>query len=561
MHYIQSIVFFNAPAFSVMIVPMKITFELTTLTAYRDMTIAAFLIQEGYPLFLPCGGNGTCMKCKIEATFPGSPFSPKKDYLACQNTIGDLMADITAQSATSIYLCLPDPATLPKEDSANHKPSVSASYAPADPDCYVAVDLGSTTIAMELFRPDGEVIHTFSAQNPQQIYGSDVLSRIRSASQSSFTRSDLQRLAESKIQEGLAHLEKKAELPDHRAIRSIAIAANTTMGHLLTGEDVSPLGHAPFAPGNIDLTDITSVFFIKEEHPPTVYRMPGISAFVGGDILSGIYALDMDLNPGWSLLLDLGTNGEMALARRKDDTLTIYCASTAAGPAFEAANISCGCAGVEGAIYKVSIQPGGRCVPSIIKNTPAKAVSLPSSLLMQQRLKEALERPLGLCGSGVISAVSALYRAGLIDEHATFQKERYRHTGYPLWQRPKEEPLLLTQEDIRQLQMAKAAIAAGIDCLLRAAQITTTDLSHVYLAGGFGKGLDPKEAAAIGLLPKEVLPVTTAVGNSALAGAKKFLLQGDTGRLQRIQNSAREILLAEDPAFEALYLKHLNLPN
>ena len=171
-----------------------------------------------------------------------------------------------------------------------------------------------------------------------------------------------------------------------------------------------------------------------------------------------------------------------------------------------------------------------------------------------------MARPVGLCGSGLISAVACLYREGLLDSTATFVSEHHRRNGFPLWQIPGQPPLLLLQEDIRQLQMAKAAIRAGITCLLKAAGITEEDLAQVYLAGGFGKGLDPLEAAAIGLLPVEVLPITSAVGNAALAGAKKFLLQRDELRLKQIQSHATEISLGDSPLFQEQYLKEMDLP-
>ena len=569
-----------------MIETMKITFTENELKKYENWTLSDFLMQKGIQLHLPCGGNGTCQKCSVLVHFQGEDTSTERNVLACRTKVRELLRICQNTGATSLCIIYETKSAAMTGETSFYKPedtsgvlcssiaegarALSCSNGPSynsSGKLYAAIDLGSTTIAIELFRGNGEVIHTWSAENPQRLYGNDVLSRIRAASESTITRSDLQRLAESKIQEGLAVLTKDSvinprQLTPDKFLQGLCIAANTTMGHLLTGEDVSPLGHAPFSPGNIGLEEISSVFFLPSEDTPPVYRLPGISAFVGGDIVSGIYALDMDLSSHWTLLLDLGTNGEMALARRFGDVLTIYCTSTAAGPAFEAANISCGCAGVEGAIRHVTINERGRCIPSLISSEARTTTSaaLPASYRIQQDLKKSMTRPLGLCGSGLISAVSSLYEKGLIDCKGTFVKDRHRKEGFPLWQLPGQHPLLLQQEDIRQLQMAKAAIRAGISCLLDTAGIREEDLHQVYLAGGFGKGLNPTDAANIGLLPRAILPITTAVGNSALAGAKKFLLERDKGRLHRIQACATEILLADTKDFQDLYLANMDLP-
>ena len=373
-----------------MIETMKITFTENELKKYENWTLSDFLMQKGIQLHLPCGGNGTCQKCSVLVHFQGEDTSTERDVLACQTKVRELLRICQNTGATSLCIIYETKSAAMTGETSFYKPedtsgvlcssmaegarALSCSNGPSynsSGKLYAAIDLGSTTIAIELFRENGEVIHTWSAENPQRLYGNDVLSRIRAASESTITRSDLQRLAESKIQEGLAVLTKDPvinprQLTPDKFLQGLCIAANTTMGHLLTGEDVSPLGHAPFSPGNIGLEEISSVFFLPSEDTPPVYRLPGISAFVGGDIVSGIYALDMDLSSHWTLLLDLGTNGEMALARRFGDVLTVYCTSTAAGPAFEAANISCGCAGVPGAITKVSINDKGHCRPVLI---------------------------------------------------------------------------------------------------------------------------------------------------------------------------------------------------
>lgn len=416
-------------------------------------------------------------------------------------------------------------------------------------DLIIAVDLGTTTIAMQLMGMEsGRVLDTYCEMNPQRRYGSDVLSRIKASCEGS--REILQQLVIEVLERGVSQFERclagretetqsKAERPSGTAaklgkgagISAMCIAGNTTMEHLLMGYDVSTLGRSPFTPVETGLQEYRNpVWNFK------VWLVPGISAFVGGDIVAGLYALgrlpcvhelqdkkqvqsqaefqDKDQAQGQdglqlkgqnkneayaALLIDLGTNGEMAIT---DGTRMIVTA-TAAGPAFE---------GGAGA---------------------------------------------GVIGSDMIACAASLLRQGILDETGLLA-EPYFTEGVTVG----EPAVRLCNKDIRDLQMAKAAVRAGIEILWR--QMAMPELRHVYLAGGFGYYLDVEAAFAIGLLPESMRGRVSSAGNTSLAGA--FMIgrdlwkqQTDKRRLERGLSSIEKINLAEQEEFEKLYLQYMHL--
>ena len=231
----------------------------------------------------------------------------------------------------------------------------------------------------------------------------------------------------------------------------------------------------------------------------------------------------MTQNAGPALLCDVGTNGEMALW--KDGVL--YVASTAAGPAFEGAGIRCGCGSIPGAIDRVDVKEGALQV-STIRSAPA----------------------VGLCGSGLVDAVAALLKLEWMDETGAMDDDEVALEG----------KVVLTQADIRAVQLAKAAIAAGIECLLHAAQAPVNEVRQVYLAGGFGSHLNLENAARIGLLPEELISRTSVIGNAALDGAVMALLQQRQTELRRIADCAKHVDLGGNPLFNERYVENMFFP-
>lgn len=368
--------------------------------------------------------------------------------------------------------------------------------------CLAAVDIGTTTVAMQLRSlRDGSILDTFTCLNPQGKYGADVLSRIEAAG-NPHTKEDMCAAIREALQLGIAQfrhtLGEKSfsfDFKDKNAkILGIVIAANTTMVHLLMDLDVSRLGQYPFQPETLSELR-TNMFGI-----PTLI-LPGISAFVGADIFAGIYALSMHKRQEITLLLDLGTNGEMVLGNRE----RLMATATAAGPAFEG-NADC-------------------------------------------------------YGTDLMALAARLLDEGLLDETGLLA-EPYFEEGINIG------GVRLTQNYIRQLQMAKAAICTGIRILCEKYGLQTlSQIDKVFLAGGMGYYLNPGAAARIGLLPAELAGKTVAVGNAALEGAflyERGILWQDmleTGIKAASDMSLFQVEvfnLAEEPQFSECYIQQMN---
>lgn len=376
--------------------------------------------------------------------------------------------------------------------------------------CILAVDLGTTTIAMQLVKiENGQVVDSYCAMNPQRSYGADVLSRIQAANTGN--AKIMQESVWKVIREGINRFTDKAR-EAHLKICCMCIAGNTTMEHLLMGLSTQNLGQSPFTPVELGLQKCTIT-----EHKLPVYITPGISTFVGGDISAGLYhcnLLDISASkqqistiPNSSILfIDLGTNGEMAIV--SGDRIVVT--ATAAGPAFE----------------------GGA------------SAAVP--------------------GSDMIKVVASLLDKGIIDETG-LMIEPYFSEGINIdvLHSAASDIIRITQSDIRALQMAKAAIRAGIDILC--SKIEDCRISKVYLAGGFGYYLDVNSAIAIGLLPENLRDCTQAAGNTSLAGAYDMGKDLWSGRLDEDKLSERlsrieSINLAQEEGFDRLYLGYVNFP-
>lgn len=310
-------------------------------------------------------------------------------------------------------------------------------------------------------------------------------------------------------------------------ITQIVIAANATMIHLLMGYSCETLGVFPFTPVNMDTIILHGKELFGDAGPDCEVRIiPGICTYVGGDIVSGLFSVDILQKTSPCLLIDLGTNGEMALGSGEHMLVT----SVAAGPAFEGGNISCGIGSIPGAIC------GYR--DGKIRTIGEKA-------------------PIGLCGTGVIEVMAELIEKGLVDETGLLDDEFFEE-GFPLGENLEGEKIMFCQKDIREVQLAKSAVRAGLEVLLRKYGIGYEAVGAVYLAGGFGYRMSPQRAVTIGMIPEALLDKIQAVGNCALSGAKQILLQEEKwGELERIVKSSEEVMLSSDKAFHDLYVKHM----
>lgn len=466
-----------------------------------------------------CGGAGKCGKCRVQIWEKGgaAAFLPvseaeKAVFTEVELNSGWRLACLQTSSA-GMTVGVEEEENMQVETGFMDMEAVVRAEAPDDGSLpenpVIAVDIGTTTLAAALVdADDGQIRKTATLVNRQRRWGADVISRIDASNKGSkealqeSIQQDLRQLADILLADGNA--ENRAEIP-------LVISGNTTMEHLLLGYSCETLGVSPYTPVDISLQKCGNM---------TV--LPGISTYVGADIVSGIIACGMDESEEISLLVDLGTNGEMALGNKD----RILATSTAAGPAFEGGNISCGTAGVPGAIDTVQISDGEAAVTTI-GGEPAK----------------------GICGSGVLETVYELLRSELMDETGLLEDE-YFDDGYPL-----AEGVVFTQQDIREVQLAKAAVRAGIETLAEYYGIELTDIAHLYLAGGFGKKLNVEKAAGIGLLPEELVKKTVAVGNSSLAGAVMFAADPDLAeRFVRVAEQSEEVKLAETKEFTEHYM-------
>ena len=356
----------------------------------KNKTIRDALQEQGLSLDYVCGGIGRCGKCAVRVISGHVPvtgadraFFSKEALeqgwrLACQMQVTDdieieVAEDLVCQKEAGIQVA----GLYPQDEKTDQGVPTKAAYG-------IAIDLGTTTIGFSLVDlATGQVESCLSRMNSQRIYGADVLSRIQSANEGH--GDDLRRYAESDLTQGIKDLCKnRIQVSD---IRHIVIAGNTTMCHLLRGYSCQTLGVAPFQPVSIKQED-----FVQKGIAVTI--LPGASAFVGGDIISGIYGIreHMDADEPW-MLLDFGTNGEMVLWTGEE----YFATAAAAGPAFEGGNISCGCASIPGAISSVMI--AGR-------NSHTRTIGgLPA---------------IGICGSGILEAVSGMKKGGIVDENGTF---------------------------------------------------------------------------------------------------------------------------------------------
>ena len=397
----------------------------------------------------------------------------------------------------------------------------------------IAIDIGTTTLAGQLLSlADGQVKATAVSLNHQRSFGADVISRIQASNQGE--KEALQSSIRKDLAEVIAELLGKSQV-DAGEVVKVTLAGNTTMGHLLMGYSCENLGRLPFQPVNIEEITGTAEEILGVERSASglsaqteICLLPGISVFVGADILAGLLCNGFDEKEKPCFFLDLGTNGEMAVGNKEKLLVT----STAAGPAFEGGNIQWGRGSIPGAVCGVKIQADGSCQVRTIGE----------------------KSPVGICGTGLIEAVAELLRLEFLDETGRLC-EPYAEHGFPLAQTAEGETIVLTQKDIRELQLAKAAVRAGIEILLEKYGISYSELETVYLAGGFGHGIDQNKAAQIGLIPSAFLDRIEVVGNASLTGAKQYLLQKEAAeQAEALRKVSKEVALAAEKRFQEVYV-------
>ena len=449
-------------------------------------TLLETLRRAGFSVSAPCGGNGTCKQCRVTAD--------GADVLACR-----------VSPAAGMRV------TLPESDAGARVRTDAVVLPPGGEGFGYAVDIGTTTVAAYLYDlASGECIAEKGAMNAQRSYGADVISRIGHA----------------KTPEGLAALRDaiRGQLRDMAAsmcpspaeIRYVSVAGNTVMQHLFAGLSPEGIGVAPFTPLSLFGEEGAAADDFRAFFAPgcRLYLCPCVAGYVGGDITAGLLSSGAAEAEGLTLFLDVGTNGEMALGNREG----FLCCATAAGPAFEGAEIECGSPARDGAISRV--EPDMSC--EVLGGGEARSI----------------------CGSGLIDAVAALLGREEIDESGYLEEDP----------RPLAGKVYLSGRDVRQLQLAKAAIRAGLETLLSRAGKCYADIDAVLIAGGFGAYMRLRSACAIGMLPPALLAKARHVGNSAGRGAALALRPEGREALARLREKCAYEELSSSPLFNEKYI-------
>jgi uncharacterized 2Fe-2S/4Fe-4S cluster protein (DUF4445 family) len=474
-----------------------------------------------YGAEFPCGGRGLCTGCKMKLLSGRAEETPqdKSRISAAELSSGwRLGCQLRATTDLRIELGQWDAPVLTDDSHFEFTPAEGLG---------LAMDIGTTTIAAQLVdRQTAQVLGVSTALNAQAQHGADIMSRIEFAATPQ-GQAELQRLIREQTGEMVRELLALAQATSQsRSLCPVALVGNTVMHHLFCGLSVEPLSHYPFE----SATPGRQCFAARDlgwdiEANAQVQFLPCVGGFIGSDILAGVLATRLHQSESLEILLDLGTNGEMVVGNRE----RMLCASTAAGPAFEGARISMGMRAATGAISGVHIENG----------------SLECRVLGQSEAR-------GICGSGLVDAAAAGLELGLIRSNGRLTN------GNSL---SLKAPVSLSQWDIRELQMAKGAIAAGCQLLLRQWGAKTEDVSKVFLAGAFGNYINAASARRIGLLDFPADKIVPS-GNTALLGAKLALFATDdqAADFKEILHRMEPVSLHEDPAFQQSYAEHMLFP-
>ena len=524
----------------------------------KDRRLTDILRHEHLPLNTRCGQRGLCDGCVVE--------------LLAGNLIRIATGEVVQASREPVAVrgCefrLGDTATvkirIPPRSLLAHKPQVVSEFrvkvpwahdplwqpvvvprvsaVPLAPVFGAAIDVGTTTVAALLVDlSNGQIVGRAADFNKQMHFGDDVATRVSLCSADPTMLGQLQdAVVNQTIAPLLADMVRQANATaDH--LTCIAVTGNTIMLHLLAGVDPSPMGVYPFKPGFLNHRVIKLPAF----GDASVHLFPGAAAYIGADLTAGIFSSGLVYDDGPSLLVDVGTNGEIIL--KKGDHL-LGCA-TAAGPAFEGAGLTNGIRATDGAIERVRFTKKPFAVHTdVIGNAP----------------------PIGLCGSAYVDFLAEGRRIGLLTSKGRFDRARVADASD--WLIPTKDgalafrvahDILVSEADIAHLLQSKAAIAAGIMTLLERTGLTPAKIKKVYLAGGFGMHLNVGNAIGCGLLPGFQVKQVEVVGNTSLAGAYLGLL--DSGALAEIARISKKIEIVElnlDPGFESRYIDQLSLPS
>ena len=469
-------------------------------------------VLHGYGLEFPCAGKGTCGNCKVKLLSGNIEVSDKhKQKLERLGLDSNWRLACMSSCTDNTMLQVDQFAHIILADETKFEFSAQEGFG-------VAVDLGTTTLVAQLIDlSTGEVLAVETMLNPQVKFGADLISRVQAGLDGNAKK--MTRMIRKSIGLMIELMLKKQNVE----LEKVVLVGNSAMQLIFADCDVSPLSAYPFHVDDLneklfDTTELAWNFNTKKN----VEFYPSIGSFVGSDILAGIVATDLHQKEKYTALVDLGTNGEIVVGNKD----RIVCASTAAGPAFEGANISMGMRAVTGAISSLTLT-NGKISAEVIGKV----------------------KPKGICGSALIDAIAILRKQGLIGMFGeiTSGDESISIAG----------KVNLTQKDNNEFLLAKAAIAAGLSILASNLSIRLEDIAEVYIAGGFGNYINIKNVVATGMIELKSEKIHK-MGNTALIGAKIFLFK-DAVFTKSILQKIRHIQLESDPDFQDIYVNKMML--
>lgn len=498
------------------------------------------ILQNGNALSVPSPPNLSCIYAKIPRATADSPFSVTdsikkglgKDIKIPISILSNLYHTLQELDYEGYFFLFQDTLLQIRKEFS--------------PGYVLAFDIGTTTIVSYLLdATSGKQLQVSGMLNPQTAYGADVISRCEYALKN--REHPLTRMVRSALRDLTVQNSQKAGI-NPAEIGFAVIAGNTCMQHLYLGISPESLLRAPYTATVNEILFQSATDLSLPIHPlAQVAILPSIAGFVGGDTIGVLLSLPRETFDELTLILDIGTNGELILGYKD----TVYTCSTAAGPAFEGAKISCGMRGASGAVEHVTLS-GSRLNLSVIDT----------------------DTPVGICGSGLIDLISCLLKLHIISSRGRIQSlENWDSEAKALYSSrltrrdgvsaflltDDENGIYLTQKDIREVQLAKAAISTGIQLLCQKMNVSVSDIQSVLLAGAFGNYLSPESACHIGLIPKVLLNRIKNIGNAAGEGAKLAALSQTT--LHKSCSLAQKIHfveLASSKEFQATYLTQLN---
>jgi len=502
----------------------------------NENTILNYLQSQHKSIIAPCNGTGVCGKCKVLLDLSETPNSIEQSLLttlelgagvrlACTRTLPkngsiNILNESNSMVVVTNYI-MPSVrqsyVTLEKiETGYNIYRNQSFLKVTSSQHLYaIGIDIGTTTCAMVLFDLIvGAEVEQRSFVNPQVGFGSDVIRRIQFANNVQ-NIGTLQKLITTAIDQEIHSLLSVNHI-DPQDLIDVVIAGNTTMNYLLLGYNPSSLAIAPY---HADILQEISqpydtIFPSKLTSQVTIFS--GLDAFVGGDIVSGVYALNLLQKPRYNILVDLGTNGEIVIANKDH----LFAASTAAGPAFEGINILHGIGAVSGAINTFTFP---HTYTTILD-----------------------KKPQGICGSGLIDIVSELLTHNVIDKSG-YMKDPYSVTS----------TISLFPKDVREIQLAKAAIRAGIEHLMIHAKIKAEDIDKLYVSGGFGKHINYERLQHLGMFPPALQDKIEVVGNTSLAGTTKYIFSPTHDELSHKTCTVDVVNLGTSIDFQELFINYI----